>query len=84
MHPNVNECGVFTSDFLQKSNWSPSTTICDILMQIEVRLAFPDIDAGNWDATRGQLYRTDKTQFEVTAREYTAQYAILAPEHFQN
>ena len=75
MHPNIDEIGHFRSELLDTNHWSPITGIQQILEHVWARLAFPDVDSNYCDRTRAQAYKTDKTQFERVALEYTQKYA---------
>ncbi|CAF2462140.1 unnamed protein product [Rotaria sp. Silwood2] len=75
MHPNIDEYGNFMSELFNLESWSPAMTIKSILEHVWARLAIPNIDSNECDPTRAQLYRTDKHQFELIAREYSIKYA---------
>jgi ubiquitin-protein ligase len=75
MHPNVDECGKFITELLKPESWSPAMTVQNVLEHVWARLAVPDIDSNECDPTRALLYKIDKEQFEIKAREYSIKYA---------
>ena len=75
MHPNIDECGKFSSDVLSASSWLPIMTIKDVLEHVWARLAVPDVDSDYCDPTRAQSYRTNPENFNQLARDYAIKYS---------
>ena len=75
-HPNINANGSICLDIL-KDQWSPALTTSKVLLSISSLLT----DANPDDPLVPEIahiYKTDKTKYEATAREWTRKYAMWA------
>ena len=74
-HPNIHfETGEICLDIL-KDQWSPALTISKVLLSISSLLT----DANPDDPLVPEIahiYKTDKSKYEATAREWTRKYAM--------
>ncbi|KYR00402.1 Ubiquitin-conjugating enzyme [Tieghemostelium lacteum] len=72
-HPNINANGNICLDIL-KDQWSPALTIPKVLLSISALLSDPNPEDPLVPEI-AQLFKTDKTRFEATAREWTRKFA---------
>ena len=73
-HPNINANGNICVDIL-KDQWSPALTIAKVLLSISALLT----DANPDDPLVPEIahiYKTDRSKYEATAREWTRKYAM--------
>jgi len=73
-HPNVDKTGQICIDIL-KHNWSPALTISRILVSLSSLLADPNPD-DPLVLEIGNLYKTNRAQFELQARNFTLKNAL--------
>ena len=76
-HPNINSNGYISLNILQE-DWCPNLTIGRILLCISALLADPYLDPNPYGPLVPEIdhiYRTNRAQFEATAREWTQKYA---------
>ncbi|GBB98094.1 hypothetical protein RclHR1_31340001 [Rhizophagus clarus] len=72
-HPNVSRNGEMSLDVLV--SWIPRYTISKVLLSIYSLLTDPDLD-NPLDPEIAGVYKTDRTRYEATAREWTRKYAM--------
>lgn len=73
-HPNVSsQTGAICLDIL-KDEWSPALTIRTALLSLQALLCSPEPDDPQ-DAVVASQYKRNFPEFEVTARQWTREYA---------
>eukprot|EP01117_Protostelium_nocturnum_P004897 TRINITY_DN1776_c0_g1_i1.p1 TRINITY_DN1776_c0_g1~~TRINITY_DN1776_c0_g1_i1.p1 ORF type:complete len:150 (-),score=41.34 TRINITY_DN1776_c0_g1_i1:99-548(-) len=73
-HPNVKNDGGFCNHMLTTEGWSPQLKIQQIVEEIYKILKEPDVE-NPLEPDVAQQYKTDKTTFTKTAKEWTKKYA---------
>ncbi len=73
-HINFDEQGNICLEILRKDGWSPMVGVKEVLIAIEQLLNEPNA-SHPLDEKLGELYTTNKSQFEKTAKEWTKKYA---------
>jgi ubiquitin-conjugating enzyme E2 D/E len=76
-HPNIAKSGDICLDIL-KSQWSPALKISKVLLSISALLADPN-ETDPLVPDIANQYKTNRAQYEITAREWTQKYAMGDP-----
>jgi ubiquitin-conjugating enzyme E2 D len=73
-HPNINSSGAIRIGILS-SSWKSTNTIRDVLNSISTMLTSPNVDDPLVPEI-AHIYKTDRSKFETTAKEWTKEYAM--------
>lgn len=78
-HPNVSSVtGAICLDIL-KDQWSPALTMKTALISLQALMCAPEPDDPQ-DAVVANVYKTNRTTFDATAREWAITYAGASGE----
>lgn len=72
-HPNITSNGAMCLSTLD--DWKATTSISQVLIELEEILRSPNIDNPLVPIIANQ-YKTDRTKFDLIAKEYTKKYAM--------
>lgn len=75
-HPNIGPHGEICLDGLTK-RWTPKQNMSNILTSLYYLLSTPDPDDA-LSSDIGSQYKSDRSAFEATAREWTQKHAVQA------
>ena len=73
-HPNINSLGQLSFDILSSSGWTPAHTVATVLLAICSLLEDPNPHDALVPEI-AQLYRTNRPEFDETARDWTKRFA---------
>ncbi|RIA81235.1 ubiquitin-conjugating enzyme/RWD-like protein [Glomus cerebriforme] len=73
-HPNVDRCGKIDMEPLDAFQWTPTITISELISLISLLLTTPNPDIES-EPEIAHIFKTDRTRYENTAREWTTKYA---------
>ncbi|KAG5540365.1 hypothetical protein RHGRI_020556 [Rhododendron griersonianum] len=74
-HPNIDITGDIYLGILEQWNWSPAVTLTEVLRSICTLLTNPD-PAYFFVLKIAEMYNTDRSKYEKTARSWTLMYAM--------